>query len=315
MRRGRPCAKMIPPTSPSLQRALPCVALVAVLSLAACSGLISLGTPSPTPPPAPSDTPEPLAAEVDGEWITLAEFEREVARYEGGQQVLGIDLATVGDYRKLVLRAMIEERVAVHAALVEGLTVDDAAVAQAVDRARASRGGEAPFAEWLSQSGYTIEEFSLALKRQMLSRLITDKVAAAVPTSAEQVHAAHILVTSQSVAEEVRLMLSSGADFAETARTYSQDLSTRAGGGDLGWFPRGELAVPEVEVAAFALAPAETSAVISAADGFHIVRTLERDGERPLSAVVLEALQRKAVRAWIDEKVAASDVQVFVALP
>ncbi len=307
---------MNPPTSPSLQRVFPLLALVAVLTLTACSGLISFATPSPTPPtPTPSATPEPLAAQVDGEWITLAEFEHEVARYQSGQQALGIDLATVGDNRKLVLRAMIEERVVVHAALAAGLTVDDTAVAQAVDRARAARGGEAPFAEWLGQSGYTIEEFSLALKRQMLSRLITDQVAASVPTSAEQVHAAHILVTSQPVADEIRLMLTSGADFAETARTYSQDLSTRAGGGDLGWFPRGWLAVPEVEAAAFALAPGETSAVISAADGFHIVRTMEKADQRPVSAVVYEALQRTAVRTWIDEQVAASDVQVFVALP
>jgi PPIC-type PPIASE domain/SurA-like N-terminal domain len=289
---------------------------MALLTLTACSGLMGLATPSPTPrPPTPSATPEPLAAQVDGEWITLAEFDREVARYKSGQQALGIDLATVGDYRKLVLRAMIEERVVVHAALAEGLTVDAAAVAQAVDQARAARGGEAPFAEWLGESGYTIEEFTLALKRQMLSRQITDQVADAVPTSAEQVHAAHILVTSQSVADEVRLMIASGADFAATARTYSQDLSTRAGGGDLGWFPRGWLAVPEVEAAAFALAPGETSAVISAADGFHIVRTLEEAPARPISAVVREALQRNAVRSWIDEQVAASAVQVFVALP
>jgi parvulin-like peptidyl-prolyl isomerase len=180
-------------------------------------------------------------------------------------------------------------------ALSEGLTVSDTALAQAVDDARAARGGEAPFAEWLGQSGYTIDEFSLALKRQMLSRLTTDRVAAAVPTSAEQVHAAHILVTSQSVAQEVRLMLSSGADFAQTARTYSQDLSTRDGGGDLGWFPRGWLAVPEVEQAAFAQAPGETSVVISASDGYHVVRTLELAADRPLSAVVYEALQRQAV--------------------
>ncbi|OGO46055.1 MAG: hypothetical protein A2Z30_06435 [Chloroflexi bacterium RBG_16_64_43] len=301
---------------PTTSRRTVIAALVLILVAGACSGLPGAATPTHTPlPPPPSATPEPLAAEVNGERITLDEFEREVRRFATGRASLGIDLAPSPDDRKAVLRAMIEERVVVQAALSEGLTVDETAIAQGVDQARAARGGDPAFSEWLGQSGYTVEEFTLALKRQMLSRAITDRIVDGVPPQGEQVHAAHILVSSQAVADEVRLNIASGADFARTARTYSQDLSTRAGGGDLGWFPRGWLAVPEIEAAAFALAPGELSPVVVAADGFHIVTTIARENERPLSAPALEAARRKALRDWIDEKVAAAQVQVFVALP
>ena len=293
---------------------LPLLGLLVLVAAAACSGLPRTVVPTATALP-PSATPEPLAAEVNGERITLAEYEREVARYEIGQSSLGIDLATTTEYRKTVLRAMIEERVVVQAALAEGLTVEDSALAQGVDRARAARGGDPQFTAWLTEMGYSVDEFSLALKRQMLSRLITDQVAGTVASKAEQVHAAHIMVATHSVADEVLLNIASGADFAEMARVYSQDLSTQAGGGDLGWFPRGVLAVPEVEVAAFALQPGEVSTVISATDGFHIVQTRERESERQLSAAALETLRRNAIRRWIDEHVAAAELQVLVALP
>ncbi|MCX6025594.1 MAG: peptidylprolyl isomerase [Chloroflexi bacterium] len=301
---------------PTTSRRTTIAAVLFMLVTGACGSLPGFAPPTDTPlPPTPSATPEPLAAEVNGERITLDEFEREVARFAAGQTSLGIDLAPSPDDRKAVLRAMIEERVVVQAALSEGLTVEEAAIARGVDQARAARGGDPAFSEWLAQSGYIVEEFTLALKRQMLSRALTDRIVEGVPPRGEQVHAAHILMSSQALADEVRLSIASGADFAQAARTYSQDLSTRAGGGDLGWVPRGWLAVPEIEAAAFALAPGEVSPVIAAADGFHIVRTIERESDRPLSAPALEAARRKALRDWIDEKVAGAQVQVLVALP
>jgi hypothetical protein len=100
MWRGPPFAEMIPPTSSLLRRALTSAALVALMSLTACGALISFATPTPTlPPPTPSATPEPLAAEIDGERITLAEFAREALPERPAG--LGIDLATVGNTANL----------------------------------------------------------------------------------------------------------------------------------------------------------------------------------------------------------------------
>ncbi|NIR59143.1 MAG: post-translocation molecular chaperone, partial [Gammaproteobacteria bacterium] len=58
--------------------------------------------------------------------------------------------------------------------------------------------------------------------------------------------------------------------------------SSRELGGDLGWFPRGGLMLPEVEEAAFSLQPGETSGIVESVWGLHIVQTLERDPAREM---------------------------------
>jgi parvulin-like peptidyl-prolyl isomerase len=80
-------------------------------------------------------------------------------------------------------------------------------------------------------------------------------------------------------------------------------------GGDLGWFPRGLLAVPEVEEAAFALQPGETSAVISSALGYHIVQVIERDPARALSPAASQALRAAAYSSWLEARLAEASIQ------
>jgi parvulin-like peptidyl-prolyl isomerase len=107
--------------------------------------------------------------------------------------------------------------------------------------------------------------------------------------------------------------LQAGADFATVALNYSRDLSSRAAGGDLGWFPRGILTVPEVEDAAFALQPGETSGIVQSSLGFHIVQTIERDPARPLSPAAAQVLRAAAFTAWLDELVAGAAIEQFIA--
>ena len=105
----------------------------------------------------------------------------------------------------------------------------------------------------------------------------------------EKVHTRHILVrfagarnaapevtrTKEAAghrAAELRNMLLDGADFAEIARTSSDD-SSASRGGDVGTVGRGRLA-PEYEAAAFALRPNQFSNVIETEFGFHIIQRL-----------------------------------------
>jgi parvulin-like peptidyl-prolyl isomerase len=96
------------------------------------------------------------------------------------------------------------------------------------------------------------------------------------------------------------------------ARTYSQDTSTRDSGGDLGFFPRGILVAPEVEDAAFALQPGQSSGVVTSALGYHIVQVIERDPARSVNAENLRLLQDRAVQQWIEQLWSQAAVERFV---
>ena len=83
--------------------------------------------------------------------------------------------------------------------------------------------------------------------------------------------------------EQIRLTLHAGKPFEELA-DESSDCPGR--GGDLGFFPRGEI-VDEFDSVAFALSPGEVSGVVQTPFGFHIIKVYNRraKGVLPLDAV------------------------------
>ena len=105
---------------------------------------------------------------------------------------------------------------------------------------------------------------------------MVSQIAATITQSAEQVRARHIVVATQDEAVELRVRIVGGESFYELAQIFSLDASTRPAGGDLGWFPKGFLLWPELDTAAFELAPGELSAVVQSEVGYHLVETLDR---------------------------------------
>lgn len=134
-------------------------------------------------------------------------------------------------------------------------------------------------------------------------------------TDPEQVRASHILVKvpqdappeaieeARKKAEELKTKIGGGADFAEVARTSSDDTATASKGGDLGFFSRDTLN-KVLEDPAFDLDVGKVSDVIRAPDGFHIIKVVEKKPEKEytfdevkakLMAKLLEERARKAV--------------------
>jgi hypothetical protein len=287
------------------------------LLLAGCSSgnLISQPTETNTPTPTvlPSPTSVPLAALVNDEPIPLEEYNLEVARFERAQATLGVDLSTLGDYAKRVLNSMIEERVAAQAAKSAGLAVPAGQVDTTYQAGEQARGGADGMQTWLKDNLYTEASFREALARQILVQMITSQIADQTPRTADQVRARHILVSAQATAEYLVGLINQGTDFAKVAKKYSQDLSTRDNGGDLGWFARGTLLSPEVETAAFALDVDQmTQQPVQTQLGFEIIKTLAKESNRPLSPAAYELLRRKSVQTWVAGQVAQAKIQILM---
>jgi parvulin-like peptidyl-prolyl isomerase len=135
------------------------------------------------------------------------------------------------------------------------------------------------------------------LKRTAEAAWMRDKIISTVPSTAEQVHVQQILLYNQDTAARFLNQLNGGADFNELA--FEADPFTR---GDLGWVPRGYLLNAQIEEAAFNLTVGQHSDIITTEVGFHIVRILEHEANRPLSPDALLSLQELALRKWIEEQ-------------
>jgi len=292
-------------------------ALLFVLLLTACSGnaggtdLPALSA-SPTlasatdTPLSPTETPVPMAVTVNGEGITLDEFNAELARYKTAQAALG---KTVSEQEapQIVLDELVAQLLLTQGAAEAGFTVDDAALQARLDALVAQLGGADKLSAWQQAHGYSEAGFRSALKRAVAAAWMRDKIISAVPNTAEQVHVRQILLYNEEVAQSYYNQLQAGADFDELAVLV--DPITR---GDLGWFPRGYLADQAVEEAAFSLEAGAVSAVIHSEAGYHILKLLELQADRPLSPDAFLALQNRALTNWLANRRQQSEIVLNV---
>jgi peptidyl-prolyl cis-trans isomerase C len=270
------------------------------LGLSACGSFFApepTSTPTATlTPEPPTATPEPMALTVNGESITVVDFNAEVQRYLTSQSSLE-KTVSAEDASNAVKDDLTAQLLLAQAAHADGFTLDDAGLQARIESLATQVGGADALSAWESAHGYTDEAFRSELKRAAESAWMRDKIVAAVPSTAEQVHVQQILLYNQDTAQSFLTQLNGGADFDELA--FKADQLTR---GDLGWVPRGYLLEPKIEQAAFGLEVGQHSDVITTDVGFHIVRILARDPQRPLSPDAYLALQELALKNWIEEQ-------------
>ena len=90
----------------------------------------------------------------------------------------------------------------------------------------------------------------------------------------EEVHARHILVTTEDEAKAILAQLKGGADFATLAKEKSKDPGA-AEGGDLGYFTKEQM-VPEFAEVAFKLGKGQLSDPVKTQFGWHIIKVEDR---------------------------------------
>lgn len=270
-------------------------------------------TAVPTPIP-PTPTQEPLAASVNGAPITLAAYEKELARYE---QSLTAEEKADNSYRTTVLNALIEQALTAQAAQNAGIVVTPDQVEQELATYITAAGGVENFTAWLQTNLYTEEEFREVLHSNMLSGLIVADITADVPTMSEQVRARYIEVADAALADSLLTQIRSGADFAQLAQANSRNAVTAQAGGDLGFFGRGWLSVPQIEEAAFALDVGQVSDVISTTDAsgaavYYLVQVVERDPQRPLPSDLRFEQQQVMLNDWLQSLRDSADIVIMV---
>lgn len=92
----------------------------------------------------------------------------------------------------------------------------------------------------------------------------------------EEVHARHILLSSEDAAKDIIKKIKDGADFAQLAKEKSEDKGSGASGGDLGYFTEDKM-VPEFAKAVFALKKGEvTQEPVKSDFGFHVIKVEDR---------------------------------------
>lgn len=125
---------------------------------------------------------------------------------------------------------------------------------------------------------------------------------------AEQRQAAHILIEvnnkvgdeqARKKLEDVQQRLGKGEDFAALAKEFSEDPGSAGSGGDLGYAGPG-VYDPEFEKVLYALKPAEVSAPVRSAYGWHLIKLL---GVQPADVPSFDTLKEKLTKELKEEKV------------
>ena len=143
----------------------------------------------------------------------------------------------------------------------------------------------------------------------------------------ERIRARHLLLrvapdASEEQVAEIRgraeaalARIRGGEDFAAVAGEVSEDPGSKAQGGDLGFFSRGQM-VPGFEAAAFALEPGQVSEIVKTDFGFHVIRLEERKPAEERSfddaarEIAEELVRADRARAQLDEQLAALEEAV-----
>jgi peptidyl-prolyl cis-trans isomerase C len=278
------------------------ILLFLMLTLTACGVPAGLNlvhptiTPTPTVSPTPTITPIPLALTVNGEGISMPEFEAELARYQKAQTALG-NTVSLEAATKTVSDEFIDTLLLEQGASANGYHVDEAALQSRIDNLAAQIGGPEALAAWQTTHGYTEATFRSDLNRQIAAAHMRDQLAASVPSTADQVHVRQILLTDADAAQKALGELKAGWNFNDLASQYDPVAK-----GELGWFPEGYLSDPAIEAAAFALQPGQYSDVIQAQAGYVILFLVERDPAHSLSPDALLTLQERAVQDWLSQR-------------
>ncbi len=215
------------------------------------------------------------------------------------------------ELRKHVLEAYVMQKILIAKALEETLTVEDRIVNRELERKLSGLiqqiGSKEKLVEYF---GRPLRQIKREMRQGVRDGLLTEMLktqrltgvqirrpevidfynehVSELPRFPERVLLSHILLDvkpsdeacaqAREQIEAIYDFLKQGADFDSVAREYSEDPSV-VDGGHLGFTERNDL-VPEYEEVAYQLEPGEISGIVDSRYGLHIIKLIERQGEK-----------------------------------
>ncbi len=304
--------------------------------------------PVATPPkPMPAQLPDVLA-KVNGEAVKKEDFERMIHTIEAraGQPI-------PPDRRNEIMRGALDQLV-VYTLLSQesksrGIKVEDAEIEAKMGQLKSQFPTQDLFDKALKERGMTLDSLRKDARVDLSVTKLMDAEVAALPGPSdldardfydknpdkfkedESVRASHILIRVDEKADaaakkkaraEIDAVLKqakAGADFAALAKEHSQDGSA-AQGGDLNYFPKGQMVQPFNDVA-FSLKKGEMSGVVTTQFGYHIIKVIDHkpgrvvpfeEAAQQIKQVLSEQKKQQRVEAFIDGLKKKSKIEVLI---
>ena len=271
-----------------------------------------------------------IAAIVNDEIVTLYEVNHEaqpVIREAEKKSTLDNDARN--QIRRAALEHLVEKRLIDQKIKELNIKVTDEEIRQAIDdvKKQNNMASQEVLVSALASQGLTFEQYRTQLQEQIEKlKLVSMEVRAKIQvgesemreyyeanrvkySEEETFRARHIFfrTNEKAPAEDIKRSMSTalmvlseakgGKDFAELAKSYSEDPAARKDGGALGTFKKGDM-MPELEASILAMKPGEVSELVYTTSGFHIVKLEERTSGKmkpfeSVKAEIEDALYRK----------------------
>ena len=260
------------------------IATVAAFALAvAACGQGQQSTPAAADKPAAANAPPPVAT-VDGTAISHTEYDIYLKSLLRGRPAA--DLTT--EQKAQVLDEMINMQLLASQGIKDGVDKDpDVAAQLGVVKMRVLADAES--AKYLKDKEPTDADLHTEYDSQVGSM---DKT---------EYHARHILVSSKEAAEAAIKKIKGGAKFEDVAKAESSD-SSKANGGDLGWFSLTRMVKPFGDAVKGLKKGEITATPVQTQFGWHVIKL---EDTRETTAPPFEQVKQQVTNGVIQKKLQA----------
>ena len=277
-----------------------------------------------------------IVATVNGQSIRKIDLENTIQGFSLEQYRKTSDQLTtteLAELRELALEKLLARELIFQEALAFGIVAEESQIDTEREKIVANFPSEEEFFATLENAGIDAMMYHRMLRQDITVNLLTEKKLEEIPEPAEEqikamfkdrsaqmnrkgrIRASHILVNiendDKAAAMEIIKDLKTKAgteDFAALAKQHSACPSA-AGGGDLGWFRKGDM-VKSFETAALTQEPGTVGDPVETQFGYHLIKVVEReedtrltyDEARPQIITVLKGESGGSlIASWVDE--------------